>query len=356
MLLIKDSPYKKRFKRGADLFPRMFYFITTLNDKTIIPDRSLIQKDPWKFYPVQKYDIEPEYVYNVCKSTELVPFNLLYIRKCFIPIERTDHLYHEELIKPKAKILFENFKRIYREIQERDQRKITDLWENLNHFNKLSNPMQFSKIKVVYPASGSFLKAAIISGGDIIVDTKLYFIDLNDINEAYYLCAILNSKVISHDIKHKSATGFQGKGAHIHKRALEYPIPLYDEKNELHMTIAKFGKVLEEIVKEIIDELIEREYNYLKTRIKCKYCEKTYDRNNFERFKENHEKSCKKAENNHKWSKNDWLNLENISRDKIKLSFLKTQNQILNNQKLEEKFEKLDELVIQLLNSEVCEK
>ena len=347
MLPHKDSPYKKRFKRGADLFPRNFFFIKLEKDDTVIPDKTLIQKKPWNFYPVEKYDFESEYLYDVCKSTELIPFHLTYIRKCFLPIERKDHSYHKDLIKPKAKKLFDKFKKKYTEIQKRDQRRITDLWDNLNHMNKLSNPLQFSPIKVVYPASGSFLKSAIIQG-NVIVDTKLYYIDIEDINEAYYLCAIFNSKIVSNDIKHRSATGFQGKGAHIHKRALEYPIPFYNKKNNLHNNIVKIGKSLEGIVEEIIYDLKEQDYNYLKRRIMCKFCEKTYAIKNGERYIENHKKLCKKAPSNYTWKEDDWINLETISKVDIKLSFLKTQNTVLENKIYDKKLDELDKLVIQL--------
>ena len=84
----------------------------------------------------------------------------------------------------------------------------------------------------------------------------------------------------------------------------------------------------------------------------CRFCNKTYNRNNFERYRTNHENSCEKVEANHKWREIDWVNLETIKINEIKLSFLKAQNTVLDNNLLNEKFEELDKLVIQLLNPE----
>ncbi|GAI70813.1 unnamed protein product, partial [marine sediment metagenome] len=94
LLPMGESHYKQNFNRGADLIPRNFFFIKIIDDK-IIPDKSLLQHKPWNFYFVEEYDIEEKYIFNVCKSTELVPFYLLDVNQCFLPIEREDFNYHE---------------------------------------------------------------------------------------------------------------------------------------------------------------------------------------------------------------------------------------------------------------------
>ena len=164
-----NSIYKNKFRKGADLYPRSFIFITQTSKKKIVPDKTLPHRKPWNFFPIEEYDIESEYIYPVCINSGLVPFHLLHTHNCFLPIERVNYKYENNSLKPKAKKVFEILSENYNRIQEKNQRTITSLWQSLNHHNKLIHPKQQSEIKVIYPASGGFIKAAIIRS-KIIVD------------------------------------------------------------------------------------------------------------------------------------------------------------------------------------------
>lgn len=357
MLPINESYYKDKFYQGASLVPRNLIFVNIKSQKEnssiIIPNSNIGSKKPWKFIPYEEAEVENQYIFKCAKSTELVPFLHLFTYNVFLPIELNDYSYHLDYIKPKSQRLFNNLKKIYREIQERDQRQITDLWQNINYLNKLTNSNQKGQIKVVYPASGKYMKSAIIKDENVIIDHKLYYFIAENLEEAYYLCTILNSRVLTEDLKYRSSTGFQGKGAHIHKRVLDYPIQKYNENNKLHKSIVKIRKKIEEQILRILERLKETEYNKLKNKYQCKYCGKTYSKSTFERNREIHEKKCEKVKNSHKWSLNDWIDCQNLPLDGVKISSKKVQNSILNDTNLKDEFDELDELVIQLLNSEI---
>ncbi|GAH37263.1 unnamed protein product, partial [marine sediment metagenome] len=273
-LSIKESNYINQFYQGASLVPRNLFFIDvksqTGNNFIITPNKKVGSKKPWMFIPYDEIEVERQYIFDCAKSTDLVPFSLLSTYKIFLPVEKKLN-FNRKKIYPKAKILFEKLEEIYREIQEKDERKITDLWENINHLNKLTNPRQLSNIKVIYNASGSLLKAAIVKN-KIIVDTTPFYISLDNINEAYYLCAILNSPILSKNIKIIKSS------RHIHKRPLTFPIPFYNENNKLHSEIVSLGKLLEEKIEIIINDLKEKELNNLKNKIQCIHCEKCYNK------------------------------------------------------------------------------
>ena len=351
LLPYEESFYKDKFNRGADLFPRIFYFIKRNKEGKIIPDKSLQTHSPWDFYPLDVYNIEDKYIYSVCKSTELVPFYLLKQMKCFIPVEREDHKYHKDSISPGAKEVFEKFKKIYQNIQKDNDREITDLWERLNYHNCLSNSMQFSKLKVIYNSTGSIVKSAVINE-DTIIDTSLYYFGLDNINEAYYLCAILNSKCITKQIERTASTGASGSIRTIHKRALDFPIPKFEENNNLHKEIVNIGKDCERIVGKIIKKLKKKKIKRLKKRIKCKNCGKTYSKSTFNRYRQDHEETCEAVSSDYTWFDDDWKDLKDITIDEIELSRMKTQNAIFEDEQIKEKLEELDELVIELLTSQ----
>ncbi len=206
MLPTEESFYKNKFYMGASLVPRSFLFVVENESSQILPDTSLLQHKPWDFYPIERFNVESNYIFKTCKSTELVPFQLLRTCKCFLPIEQDSFQYKKELIEPKAKETFKLLSEKYKEIQERDNRSITDLWKNIDHFGKLTNPLQKSKLKVVYNSAGSIIKSAIIYG-DIIVDHALFYTgNLESTEEAYYLCAILNSPCLTEQIQRTGST------------------------------------------------------------------------------------------------------------------------------------------------------
>jgi endogenous inhibitor of DNA gyrase (YacG/DUF329 family) len=318
LLPTSESIYKSKFLKGADLIPRSFLFVKKVKNDLFKPDKTLQQKEPWDFYPLESFDSEPKYFFKVCKSSELVPFTLLKNHLCFLPIEEKDYKYHSDLIQPKAKEIFSILKKRFMKIQIRDERTITDLWENINHLNKLENPFQKSILKVIFNSSGSILKSAILYDS-IIVDHSLFYLSLNNINEAYYLSTILNSPCLTRQIQKTGSTGASGSIRSIKKRALDFPIPQYSEKSNLHIEIISLGKKCEIEVKKIIKSLKEKKKERLKKRIRCKHCGKTYHKGSFDKYRPIHEKECKFVELEHKWSEEDWIDLKNISTEEIEL-------------------------------------
>ena len=346
LLPINESKYLNKFYQGASLVPRNLIFIEVLSKKEkasiITPNLKIGSKKPWDFIPYDKAEVENEYIFNCIKSTELVPFSCLNKFKVFLPINK-NLKYDPANTLPKAKKLYQSLEQIYKKRQESDERTITDFWKNINHLNKLANPLQKHKIKVIYNASGSNLKSAIISD-QIIIDTTLFYIGLDDINEAYYLCAILNSYIIVNNIKVIKSS------RHIHKRPFSFPIPEYDENDKNHQKIVDLGKICEQRVMDIIIDLKVKKLNSLKTKIECIHCGKQYSKSSFKNFREKHEKECSRIDKNYKWALEDWIDLEILEIDSVILKKNRVKNFIFNDVNFKENMEELDKLVIQLFN------
>ncbi|MHA1194315.1 MAG: hypothetical protein ACTSP9_18870 [Promethearchaeota archaeon] len=116
------------------------------------------------------------------------------------------------------------------------------LLENLNHWAKLITPRQLSQIKVVYNNSGSTLNSAVIEG-DFLVTGDLSFYDTTNIEEAYYLSSVLNSRFINKQIKIRKSS------RHIFKKPFETPIPKFDIINDQHRKLADLGRESHKIAK-----------------------------------------------------------------------------------------------------------
>jgi len=112
--------------------------------------------------------------------------------------------------------------------------------ENLNRWSKLINSRQTSKIKVVYNNSGSILNSAVIQG-DFLITGDLSFYNTTNLNEAYYLSAILNSNILTEQIK------IMKSSRHIFKLPFNISIRKYNLEIFTHQELAKLGKKGQEI-------------------------------------------------------------------------------------------------------------
>jgi len=80
----------------------------------------------------------------------------------------------------------------------------------------------------------------------VVVESTLYHYETNNVDEAYYLVAILNSSVLDELIKPMQSKGEFGE-RDIHKKPLEFPIPRYDPNNDVHRCLSELGRKASEI-------------------------------------------------------------------------------------------------------------
>lgn len=124
--------------------------------------------------------------------------------------------------------------------------------DNLNRWSKLINPRQNAKIKVVYNNSGSILNSAVILG-DYLITGDLSFYNAKNLEEAYYLSAILNSPLMNKQIRIKKSS------RHIFKLPFENPVKIFNPEDENHKLLADIDKKGYMISKSIYETLIKRE-------------------------------------------------------------------------------------------------
>ena len=98
-----------------------------------------------------------------------------------------------------------------------------------------------------------FLKNSKIKLNGFIAESKTYLFETNSADEAHYLSAILNSKVIDDKIKPFQTRGLWG-ARDIHRRPLLFPIPKFDPKNSNHLELAKLGKKCSEKIPQMIEK------------------------------------------------------------------------------------------------------
>ncbi|MHA2284109.1 MAG: N-6 DNA methylase [Promethearchaeota archaeon] len=250
LLPLEESYYKPLFHKGADLNPRNLIFVkfTEIDDLLveINPDNRIFKraKIPWNKKEYRDNIVEKKNLFKVLKSTELVKFHVYDHYQVFLPLNKEDLSFNYNKLDKNSKRFYDLINEIYLN-NKKETTTHNSLMENLNRWAKLINQRQLSKIKVVYNNSGSILNSAVVEG-DFLITGDLSFYDTNNLNEAYYLSAILNSNKLREQIK------IMKSSRHIFKLPFNIPIKKFDPENFYHQKLVEFGKKGKEIAAKTI--------------------------------------------------------------------------------------------------------
>ena len=253
---IETSKYKQLFHKGADLNPRNLIFVKYRElDNSLVKinsDNRIFKKakEPWNRKVFTDEIIEKEYLFKVIKSTELVKFYVYDYYYVFLPLKEENLLFDYHSLKKNAKKFYDKINKIYLDYKK-ESTKNNSLMDNLNRWSKLINSRQTSKIKVVYNNSGSVVNSAVVQG-DFLVTGDLSFFSTNNISEAYYLSAILNSPLLTAQVQIKKSS------RHIFKIPFDIPIKIFDETNKYHLKLANLAKEAHKLSKSLTFEMLER--------------------------------------------------------------------------------------------------
>ncbi len=263
---LEESHYKHLFHKGADLNPRNLIFIkySKVDNSLVIinPDDRIFKraKAPWNKIEFENETIENNNIFKVVKSTELVKFYIYDYYHVFLPLTKTNFHFNYDELEKYSKLFYDKINQLYIKYKK-ETTKHESLIENLDRWSKLINQRQLSKIKVVYNNSGAILNSAVIQG-DFLITGDLSFYDTDDLEEAFYLSAILNSNLMTKQVD------IIRSSRHIFKLPLDFPIKKYNTKNPDHQKLAELGKKGQEITKQTIQAYKEmKEEKYTKVKI-----------------------------------------------------------------------------------------
>jgi len=251
--MLSISPYKAKFFQGATLVPKslVFFKIDKKNDNflEISSDPDVIKrtKKVWK-YNFQKKLIESKFGFKSFLNRDLIPFYIKELKNVFLPVDNSLQ-WDEKLLNNNKKALsfYTEINDFYIKNKKRTS-NIDSLFLNLNYWNKLTKQANNKQYIVVYNASGSRLKSAVIDSEElgIVICSENYYFSTNSLNEAHYLSAIFNSPVLSKNIKLIKSS------RHIHKRPFSFPIPFYDNDDDTHRKLAKKSRKYHSIVQDLV--------------------------------------------------------------------------------------------------------
>lgn len=268
----KINPYKNRFKQGATIVPRAFYFVELTqdfppdwNDRVIhIKTSEEIQADakaPWKGL---KYSgsIESEFVFRTALSKSILPFALHKPDLVVLPVSVLTNEKGEKEIKlfsahelledgnRFASKWFTKAERIW-DIHRTEKNKKISSENYLNWQNKLTSQNLNAPYLVLYNSSAKDANATIVKREDFdlefIVESKAYSFFTANLQETFYLTAILNSATPNLLMKDFQTRGLFG-ARDVHKKILDIYFPKFDENDRKHNQLAELSKTAHEKV------------------------------------------------------------------------------------------------------------
>jgi len=274
----RPSAYFDKFKTGAAIFPRTFYFIDIISrdDNKFIVQTSdeifRIVKTPWEVKLDGK--IEPNFIYATLLAWEIIPFGYVRLRPIILPIEPSFDGYklmtYDELHKAGFTGTADWFKRAHKiweeKRTEKSEKRFPRLIDRLNYSGLLTSQNPSKRFIVLYNATGTNVVSCVvdrlslpnfrldeceITPKGFVTDVKSWSYETSDETEAYCLSTFLNSEVINKLIKPLQPRGLFGPRA-IHRRPLLFQIPRFDKNEERHIELAKIGKKLHETTRQIL--------------------------------------------------------------------------------------------------------
>ena len=265
------SPYKRRFRQGATLVPRNFYFVTSpdfgesldpdgLYFTETDPEQAAEAKAPYRDVEMAG-EVEGRFFFATALSKHLLPFAVVDPATLVLPIDVSDgeiRMITSGTMKQEGFRNFAEWMVRAEEIWASKRGKKADrqsVYERLDYQRELTSQDLNAKHLVLYNAAGTHLAASVFDTARLnlpfVVEHKLYSTTCETRNEALYLASVLNARTINEEIKPFQTFGLMGE-RDIEKKVLELPIPLFDSESDLHMSLAALGKEAESRVAKVI--------------------------------------------------------------------------------------------------------
>jgi hypothetical protein len=267
----RGSSYRSRFRQGATIVPRNFYFVRIPDTPEEIdqdavysvetdPEQANLAKPPYRGRTLNGR-IEGQFLFLTALSRNLLPFTLvdhpLIVLPAVIKAGNLILVEPEELRREgfrHAAAWFTKAAKLWTELRERKAAR-QSLLERLDYQRELTGQRVTQRHLVLYNAAGTNLCAARVDRKSLavpfVVEHKLYWAACETAAEADYLAAVLNAPIINEAIKPFQSTGLMGE-RDIEKKVLDLRIPAFNSERKAHRRIAELGAQARSASQEIV--------------------------------------------------------------------------------------------------------
>lgn len=266
------SFYFDLFREGATLVPHNLWYVEADHSVAIDTDRPLVKssediarvaKRPWKELRL-KSPIEAQFLYASYLGKDIVPFGTLPPRPVILPMVNKGHkriLLDVNELRGKGFPFMANWVHKAQSMWEyhrtaKSKNNFPRILDRLDHNGLLTGQDPTKRFIVIYNARGADAVSSVVDRTrlpkwkvgdadilltDFVAESTNYFYLTNDIDEADYLCAVLNAPSVSLAVKPYQPSGLYGK-RDIGRRPLMLPISKFDATNEEHRALVELSR------------------------------------------------------------------------------------------------------------------
>ena len=267
------SPYRRLFRNGATLFPRRLVLVEPAPMPGMLPPNPEFpmirgrtgtqDKEPWKTVEPPQGRIKKDFLHPVLLGESIAPFRVLTPQQAVIPWDVEGHGTNLDLdiktgVAPKQQLMdartaaarghleLAQWLEKTEALWERHKRSPMSFLERCDYYGNLSCQFPPATVRIVYTKAGTHLAACAIEESAAIIDHMLYWAAVESLEEARYLCGILNSEALRSRVEQYQVQGQWG-ARHFDKYVFNLPIPRFDASKALHGGIAQAAERAEEI-------------------------------------------------------------------------------------------------------------
>ena len=238
-----SSPYKKKFRSGAIIYPRVLFFVDELEagplgagaGRARLSSRRSMHK-PWSEVETLTGTVEREFIHPVHLGETTLPFRLNSPLFAVVPVSIKDSSSLASMEEVNSYPgLSDWWGKVELEWQQnRSKGEKKPLVERVDYSKQLSAQLPLNKSqRVVYSKSGNTLAASRLEDPLPLIDNKLYWAPVHSVSEGRYLVGILNSVTLLERVQPLQNIGLFGP-RDFDKHVFDVPFPPYDSSSEVH--------------------------------------------------------------------------------------------------------------------------
>ena len=247
------SPYRKMFRNGATLFPRMLCFVERPPVGKLGMDwsapyvrsrRSRLEKEPWKSLPGIDNRVDVEFLRPVLLGESILPFRALTPLEAVIPVSDQGEVLDAEGAANRGISHLHAWMMKAEKVWNEHQTSNISLVERFNFYGNLATQFPLAPLRVVYAKAGIQPASCLLRDDSCVIDHKLYWFTPASEAEAFYLMALLNSETARKRGESRQSRGQWG-ARDFDKVIFNLPIPRFDAALKLHTGIAEAAREAE---------------------------------------------------------------------------------------------------------------
>jgi hypothetical protein len=249
------SPYRKMFRQGATLVPRMLCFVERKimgrlgadpSAPYVASRRRNREKEPWKSLPAIENRVEAEFLRPVLLGESILPYRVFQPFEAVVPVTDKGEVLDAEAAANRGFDDLHGWMKKAEKVWNADRPSPISFIQQLDYYGKLSAQFPLPSLRVVYSKAGMQPAACLLRDAAYVIDHKLYWSAPATGKEARYLTALLNSETARQRGESLQSRGQWG-ARDFDKVMFNLPIPRFDEDNPLHNDIAGAAREAETI-------------------------------------------------------------------------------------------------------------